>query len=121
MFMTVFLGCLVGVVVVAQTSYTATLEHFKEFATVKAIGGRNSDIYRIIAEQAIIAAVLGFLMGTALAYAVRPLMAGMDLKLIIPPVLIVAAFLGAVALCLGASLISFRKIAGLDPAVVFRG
>lgn len=120
MFMTVFLGCLVGVVVVAQTSYTATLEHFKEFATVKAIGGRNSDIYRIIAEQAIIAAVLGFLVGTALAYAVRPLLAGMDLKLIIPPVLIVYVFLGAVALCLGASLISFRKIAGLDPAVVFR-
>jgi putative ABC transport system permease protein len=120
MFVTVFLGCLVGVVVVAQTSYTATLEHFPEFAIVKAIGGRNSDIYRIIAEQAIIAAVLGFLVGAALAYAVRPIMAGMDLKLIIPPALIGYVFLGAVALCLGASLISFRKIAGMDPAVVFR-
>src|SRR5262249_35032977 len=42
MFLTVFLGCLVGVVVVAQTSYTATIEHFQEFATVKAIGGRNA-------------------------------------------------------------------------------
>ena len=120
MFLTVFLGCLVGVVVVAQTAYTATLEHFKEFATVKAIGGCNADIYRIIAEQAIIAAVAGFLLGTALAYAVRPLMAEVDLKLIIPNALIGYVFLGAVALCLGASLISFRKIAGLDPAVVFR-
>jgi putative ABC transport system permease protein len=121
MFMTVFLGCLVGVVVVSQTSYTATIEHFKEFATVKAIGGCNADIYRIIAEQAIIAAVVGFLVGTALAYAVRPLMAELDLKLIIPPILIGDVFLGAIALCLGASLISFRKIAGLDPAIVFRG
>lgn len=120
MFMTVFLGCLVGVVVVAQTSYTATIEHFKEFATVKAIGGCNADIYRIIAEQASIAAVVGFLLGTALAYAVRPVMAEVNLKLIIPPILIGYAFFGAVALCLGASLISFRKIAGLDPAVVFR-
>ncbi|MGP0065501.1 MAG: ABC transporter permease [Isosphaeraceae bacterium] len=120
MFMTVFLGCLVGVVVVAQTSYTATIEHFKEFATVKAIGGCNADIYRIIAEQAIIAAVVGFLLGTVLAYAVRPLMAEVDLKLIIPPALIGYVFVGAVVLCLGASLISFRKIAGLDPAVVFR-
>ena len=68
MYMTVFLGCLVGVVVVAQTSYTATMDHFKEFAIVKAIGGRNADIYRIIAEQATIAAVVGFLVGTALAY-----------------------------------------------------
>lgn len=120
MFMTVFLGGLVGVVVVAQTSYTATLEHFKEFATVKAIGGCNADIYRIIAEQAIIAAVVGFLLGTALAYAVRPVMAEVDLKLIIPIALIGYVFHGAVALCLGASLISFRKIAGLDSAVVFR-
>ena len=95
MYMTVFLGCLVGVVVVAQTSYTATMEHFKEFAIVKAIGGCNADIYRIIAEQAIIAAVVGFLVGTALAYAVRPLMAEMDLKLIIPPILIGDVFLGA--------------------------
>ncbi len=121
MFMTVFLGCLVGVVVVAQTSYTATIEHFKEFATVKAIGGRNADIYRIIAQQAMIAAVVGFLVGTALAYAARPLLADMDLKVIIPPALVGDVFLGAVALCLGASLISFRKIAGLDPAIVFRG
>jgi len=121
MFMTVFLGCLVGVVVVAQTSYTATIEHFKEFATVKAIGGRNADIYRIIAQQAMIAAAVGFLVGTALAYAVRPLLAHMELKVIIPPAVVGDVFLGAVALCLGASLISFRKIARLDPAIVFRG
>jgi putative ABC transport system permease protein len=120
MFMTVFLGCLVGVVVVAQTSYTATMEHFKEFAMVKAIGGRNADVYRIIAEQAAVSAVVGFAVGAALAYAVRPVLAGMDLKLIIPPAAIVDVFIGSVVLCLGASLISFRKIAGLDPAVVFR-
>ncbi len=56
MIMTVFLGCLVGVVVVAQTLYTSTMEHIKEFATVKAIGGGNAEIYGIIAKQAAIAA-----------------------------------------------------------------
>lgn len=120
MYVTVFLGCVVGVVVVAQTSYTATIEHFGEFATIKAIGGRSADIYRIIAEQATIAAVTGFAAGTALAYGVRPLMAAMELKVIIPPELLADVFVGALALCLGASLISFRKIAGLDPAVVLR-
>ena len=44
-------------------------EHLKEFATVKAIGGRNSDIYAIIAKQAVIAAVAGFALGAAMAYA----------------------------------------------------
>ncbi|MBK7974321.1 MAG: ATP-binding cassette domain-containing protein [Deltaproteobacteria bacterium] len=60
---TVFLGCLVGVVVVAQTLYTSTMEHLKEFGTVKAIGGSNADIYRILAVQAVIAACAGFLLG----------------------------------------------------------
>jgi putative ABC transport system permease protein len=55
-----------------------------------------------------------------LAHGVRPPMARLDLKVIIPPGLIADVLIGAVALCLGASLISFRKIAGLDPAVVLR-
>lgn len=120
MYMTVFLGCLVGVIVVAQTSYTATIEHYEEFATVKAIGGRNTDIYRIIAEQAIFTAVSGFVVGTCLAFGVRPVLDGLNLKVIIPTALVVDVFVGAVALCIGASLISFRKVAGLDPAVVLR-
>ena len=37
MYITVFLGCLVGVVVVAQTLYASTMEHIREFGTVKAI------------------------------------------------------------------------------------
>src|SRR5260221_2495907 len=39
---TVFLGILVGIVVVAQTLYTSAVEHVKEFGTVKAIGGVQS-------------------------------------------------------------------------------
>jgi putative ABC transport system permease protein len=121
MFMTVFLGCLVGVVVVAQMLYTSTMEHYREFGTVKAIGGSNGDIYQIIAKQAVIAAIVGFLAGTGLALVMGPLMGLIDLKLTIPPVLALWVFAGTVVLCLGASAISFRKIATLDPAIVFRG
>ena len=85
MLMTVFLGCVVGVSVVAQTLYTSTFDHLKEFATVKAIGGRNSDIYAIIGKQATIAAVAGFALGAAMAYALRPAMAAVDLKLDVTP------------------------------------
>ena len=121
MVMTVFLGCLVGVVVVAQTLYTSTMEHLKEFATVKAIGGRNADIYAIIGKQAALAATLGFLLGAAMAYAIRPAMAAIDLKLILTPTFAASVFVGTLILCLGASAISFRKVATLDPALVFRG
>jgi len=121
MYITVFLGCLVGVVVVAQTLYTSTMEHIKEFGTVKAIGGGNFDIYRILGKQASIAAVAGFILGALMAFALRPAIAKIDLKLIIPPVFAGTVFVGAIAMCLAAALISFRKVASIDPALVFRG
>jgi len=121
MYITVFLGCLVGVVVVAQTLYTSTMEHIKEFGTVKAIGGGNLDIYRILGKQASIAAVAGFILGALMAFALRPAIAKIDLKLIIPPVFAGTVFVGAIAMCLAAALISFRKVASIDPALVFRG
>ena len=60
LFLTVALGALVGVVIVAQTLYASTTEHLTEFGTVKALGGGNLTVYGIIAEQASFAAVLGF-------------------------------------------------------------
>jgi putative ABC transport system permease protein len=119
--MTVFLGCLVGIVVVAQTLYTSTMEHLKEFGTVKAIGGSNRDIYRILATQATISAVFGFALGGAMAWLLRPAMAGIGLKLIITPSFSAIVSVGTVLLCLAAAMISFRKVASIDPALVFRG
>jgi putative ABC transport system permease protein len=117
---TVFLGILVGIVIVAQTLYTSAVEHIKEFGTVKAIGGSNLDIYRILGEQALIAAVLGFVLGAGISYLVRPLMAGIHLNVLLSPAFTATVFLGTVLMCLGAALFSFRRVAGIDPALVFR-
>lgn len=121
MFMTVFLGCLVGVVVVAQTLYTQTMEHIREFGTVKAIGGSNADIYRILFRQAGIAAVVGFTLGVIPSLAARPLVAKAGLALVISPTFMGIVLTGTIALCLVASMVSFRKVAAIDPGLVFRG
>lgn len=121
MYVTVFLGCLVGVVVVAQTLYTSTMEHLKEFATVKAIGGTDREIYAILGKQATIAAVVGFAIGGAMAAILAPVMAGIDLKLIVAPRFAVEVFIGTLVLCVASAALSFRQVARLDPAVVFRG
>jgi putative ABC transport system permease protein len=120
MFLTVSLGALVGVLVVAQTLYTSTKEHLREFGTVKAIGGRDRDIYAIIAEQAGIAACLGYLMGAAVTLALRPALARLEMPLTMTPELAAVVFVGTFTLCLAASALSFRTIADLDPADVFR-
>jgi len=118
---TVFLGILVGVVIVAQTLYTSAVEHIREFGTVKAIGGSNWDIYKILGEQALIAAVLGFLLGAGASYAVRPAMASLHLTVLLTPQFSGIVFVGTVAMCLAAALFSFRRVALIDPALVFRG
>jgi putative ABC transport system permease protein len=117
---TVFLGILVGIVVVGQTLYTSAVEHMKEFGTVKAIGGSNWDIYRILGEQALFAAVVGFALGGVLSYAMRPVMASLHLNVLVSPSFAATVFAGTVAMCLGAAMFSFRRVSAIDPALVFR-
>ncbi len=119
-FLTVFLGCSVGIVVVAQTLYTSTMEHTKEFGTVKAIGGSNADIYRILVKQASIAAVVGFILGVVPAFLAAPFTEQAGLRLIIPPIMVGIVAVGTVVLCVAASMVSFSKVASIDPALAFR-
>jgi putative ABC transport system permease protein len=49
------------------------------------------------------------------------LLARVDLHMVVPPTVIAVVFVGTLALCLTASMVSFRKVASLDPALVFRG
>lgn len=120
-YLTVFLGCLVGVVVVAQTLYTSTMEHLKEFGTVKAIGGTNQDIYAILARQATVAAGVGFGLGLGFALILIQMAAKVHLKLLMPPPFVACVGGGTLVLCLAASMLSFRKVASIDPGLVFRG
>ena len=120
-FLTIFLGCLVGVVVVAQTLYAATMEHLEEFGTIKAIGGTNADIYMILGKQSIIAAVVGFVLSLGPVFALKHLASLAGLEIQITPELAAGVAAGTVVLCIGAGAISFKKIANIDPALVFRG
>lgn len=120
MFVTVFLGCFVGVIIVAQTLYASTMEHLREFGTIKAIGGSNADIYRILARQSAIAAVAGYIVGLAQTLAVGPVVAHMGLKLIVTPTVAGVVFAGTLVLCVLSALIPFRKVATVDPMLVFR-
>jgi putative ABC transport system permease protein len=48
-------------------------------------------------------------------------MAQIGLKLIISPSFAAVVGAGTLILCLAAAMISFRKVARIDPALVFRG
>lgn len=119
--LTVFLGCLVGIVIVAQTLYASTMDHIKEFGTLKAIGGSDWDVYGIVMRQALIAAVLGFVVGLGPSLGLQALARYADVDLIYTLPFVGIVFVGTVTLCALAAVVSFRKIASIDPALVFRG
>jgi putative ABC transport system permease protein len=114
------LGLLVGIVVVAQTIYAATVDHIREFGTLKAMGASNGYIYRIILEQATISAVIGYVLGILLTFAAVRI-TGEGAPILLPKELITGMFLLTLAMCCAAALVSINKVTHIDPAMVFKG
>ncbi|MCX6593125.1 MAG: ABC transporter permease, partial [Acidobacteria bacterium] len=115
------LGLLVGVVVVAQTIYSATVDHIREFGTLKAMGARNSYIYRVIIEQALISATMGYSLALVAGWFVAKGSETGSAAILLPPEMAVGLFFLALGMCIVASVISIRKATSIDPAMVFKG
>jgi putative ABC transport system permease protein len=116
-----FLGLIVGVVVVAQTIYSATVDHIREFGTLKAMGARNSYIYRVIIEQAILSALMGYAVAIVVGIFISRSSATGEAAILLPREMIVGVLALAVFMCIAASVLSIRKATSIDPAMVFKG
>lgn len=119
---TVLLGFIVGLAVVAAIFYQFTLENLRHFAVLKAMGARTPALVRMVLLQAMTVGVIGFGIGTGAAslFSLLGRKPGSELAPIFPPWLLLASA-GAmlVCICLG-SLLSLRKVIRLEPAIVFK-
>jgi putative ABC transport system permease protein len=115
------MGLVVGVVVVAQTIYATTLDHIREFGTLKAMGASNAYIYRVIVHQAVLSAAAGYAlaMGIALFVVKHSEKGGATIRM--PWELAAGMFALSIAMCVAASLVSINKVTRIDPAMVFKG
>jgi putative ABC transport system permease protein len=114
------LGLVVGFVVVAQTIYATTVDHLREFGTLKAMGAPNSYVYRVITKQAAISAVIGYALGMVVsAFVVHASKSG-GASIEMPTPMAIGMFFLTLAMCVGAGLISISKVTRLDPAMVFK-
>jgi putative ABC transport system permease protein len=120
-FLTIFISFLIGMLIIGQTIYNSMVEHIKEFGTLKAMGAENADIYRIIFSQAIINALVGYLLSLAITLFTIPLYGATEMVMVVRwwTNLIVLGL--AIAMCLSAAFVSVRKIKRIDPAILFRG
>lgn len=115
------LGLLVGVVVVAQTIYSATVDHLREYGTLKAMGATNAYLYRVILQQAAISAVAGYTIGIAIALAAARASLQGTTAIVLEAPLASALFGITLVMCVAASIVSINKVTRIDPAMVFKG
>lgn len=115
------LGLLVGVVVVAQTIYAATVDHIREYGTLKAMGATNGYIYRVIIKQATISALIGYSVGMSVSLLVSYISQQGTTAVLVPWPLVAGLFVATLAMCIGASVVSINKVTRLDPSMVFKG
>jgi len=113
------LGLLVGGVVVAQTIYSATVDHIREYGTLKAIGASNSYIYRVIIKQAMISATIGFIIGMGISLVASYISHKTTTVVIVPWWMIISLFVLTLMMCVSASVVSIHKVMHLDPTIVF--
>ncbi len=115
------LGLIVGIVVVAQTIYATTVDHIREYGTLKAMGATNRYLYTVIIQQAVISAFIGYTLGMVVSAFVVSGSARGGANILLPGWM-VAAMLGlTLAMCVSAAVVSVRKVTRLDPAMVFKG
>jgi len=119
-FLTAALAMIIGGTVVGQTIYASTLEHLREYGTLKAIGARNGEIYQVIFAQAGINAVAGYAISVLVVLLLKGGIekAGVPFLLSLP--LFVALFFAILAACMASAWFSVGKIRRLDPVGVFK-
>jgi putative ABC transport system permease protein len=116
-------GVLIGMAVMALTVYTATLARRAEYGVLKALGARNRQLYGVVLMQALLSVGIGFLLGVAFTLALSAIVPYTGLNLFLQMRAAALLKVGTTAIVIGgaSAIVPIVQIAGLDPAMVFRG
>ena len=118
----VVISFLVGTMIVGLVIYTATVERQREYGVIKAIGGKNRFLYRVVLTQAFFASIAGSTAGILMANGaaqwimnVRP-----QFLIVFDPLDAAQALVAGLVMALVAAIFPTRVVAQLAPAEVFR-
>ena len=112
------LAIVVGIVVVSQTLYASTKEHINEFATLRALGASSNFVRKVILWQAVLSALMGYVLGMVLSQVVTYFLSDI-LPIAITFNLIWGLLVLTIAMCVLAAVSAIFKVIRIDPAVVF--
>ncbi len=112
----------VAILVIGLAVYSSTSDRSREYATLKALGLRQSALLRLVGAQAVVLALMGTTVGTLLGFAAANSVSALAPKYLITISAASVAAIGAsaVVMALIASFVPARFLARLDPATAFR-
>jgi putative ABC transport system permease protein len=115
----VVFAVITGFAIVGLTMFSAVKDRMVDYGTIKAIGGTNGVIRRLILSQATIYSVVGFVLAYGLlVFFVKATSGSLDLQL--TPILLVSLVAVTLFIAIVGSLFAMRRITKLEPAQVFR-
>jgi putative ABC transport system permease protein len=114
------MGLIVGTVIVYQILYTDVSDHLPEYATLKAMGYKNSYLLMVVFQEALILAVLGYLPGYSLAMGLYTLTRTVtNLPMAMNLAKAVSVLIMTIIMCAVSGAIAVRKLQAADPADIF--
>jgi putative ABC transport system permease protein len=114
-------GLVVGGTVAGQILYTSVSEHIKEYGTLRAMGAPDSLFYAVVAEQAILLALLGFVPGIILSLIIAQwAREHRDILILVTPGSAAMTLAIITAMCIGAGIFAVQRALRVDPAIVFK-
>nr|WP_290226848.1 ABC transporter permease DevC [Trichocoleus desertorum] len=114
------MGFIVGIVIVYQILYTDVSDHLPEYATLKAMGYKNSYLLSVVFQQALILSILGYIPGFALCLGLYDLTRNAtSLPLIMTFDRALTVLCLAIIMCTLSGAIAVRKVQAADPADIF--
>ena len=114
------MGFIVGTVIVYQILYADVSDHLAEYATLKAMGYKDSYLEIVVLQEGILLGVLGYIPGFALTlglYDLTKQATFLPIKMTLTRSLIVLIL--AIAMCCISGLIAVHKLRKIDPAEIF--
>ena len=114
------MGFVVGCVIVYQILYSDVSDHLPEYATLMAMGYRLLGLLGVVAREALILAVLGYLPAYAAGQGLYALVrSGTRLPVAMDPQRSLLVFGMILVMCMGSAVFAMRRLADADPAEIF--
>lgn len=116
----VLVGFIVGSIIVYQILFGDVMNSLPQYATLKAMGYRDSYVISIVIQQSAILALAGFVPGLLLSMGLYSLLATVTkLTVLMTTTRALQVLALTFVMCVGSGTLATRKLVQLDPADVF--